>query len=140
LRRLRENALGHQPHDVKALRYSLSALLAAFAILQINDPDPLVWVVAYGLAAFCVAAPPEWKPRRKLSWLTGGVLLTLGLTSFPGFAGYLLSGEPSMILAEMSPDMPYVEPAREFLGIVIAGSALVGMRYRRPSPDAVPHA
>jgi len=125
---------------LKPIRYSLSAVFGVFALLQLNDPDPVVWVVAYGLVAFCIAAPPQWALVRKLSWLTGGVLLTLGLLSFPGFAGYLLSGEPGMIFAEMSPDMPQVEPAREFLGIVIAGGVLLAIRYRSLPRDAVRHA
>lgn len=112
-------------------------MFVVFALLQLNDPDPVVWVVAYGLVAFCIAVPPDGALGRRLSWLTGGVLLTLGLLSLPGFAGYLLSGNPGMILAEMSPDMPHVEPAREFLGVVIAAAVLVGLRYRgRPRDSA----
>lgn len=102
--------------------------MAVFAILQLNDPDPLVWIVAYGLVAFCVAVPPDpgWSVRS--AWLTSGVLLTLALVALPGFVDYLLSGDPGSIAAEMSADRPHVEAAREFLGVTIAGAVLAGIR------------
>jgi hypothetical protein len=117
---------------VTAFRYVLAALVAVFAVLQLNDPDPAVWLVAYGLVALCVAAPPYAALVSRLSWLTGGVLLTLALIALPGFFGYLTSGDLRMIAADMSPEKPYVEPAREFLGVAIAGAILIGVRYRRP--------
>jgi hypothetical protein len=99
-------------------------------LLQLNDPDPLVWILAYGLVAFCVAAPSgrDWSARA--AWLTGGVLLTLALGALPGFVGYLLSGDFGAIVAEMRPDRPHVESAREFLGVLIAALVLAGMRWR----------
>jgi hypothetical protein len=113
---------------LKIIRYSLAAVMAAFALLQLNDPDPLVWVVAYGLVALCVAAPmtPDWSARS--TWLTGGVLVALALGALPGFVAYLLSGDFASIAAEMSPDKPHVEPAREFLGVLIAALVLIGTR------------
>ena len=123
-------------HVLKILRYCLSALLVGFALLQLNDPDPVVWIVAYGIVAFCIAIPPHLPLTRNLSWLTGGVLLTLSLLSFPGFVDYLLSGDLSSISAEMSPDLPHIEPAREFLGLVIAGAALVGVRFKGSLRDS----
>ena len=113
---------------LKTLRYILAAAMAAFALLQLNDPDPLIWVVAYGLVAFCVAAPPQRAWSLPMTWLTGGVLLTLVLIALPGFVDYLLSGEFGSIAAEMSPDQPYIEPARELLGALIAALILIGSR------------
>jgi hypothetical protein len=109
--------------------------MAAFALLQLNDPDPLVWVVAYGLVACCVAAPPAWRWSASGTWLTSGVLLTLALIALPGFVDYLLSSDFGSIAAEMSPDLPYVEPAREFLGVVIAALILMGVRLSSPRSD-----
>lgn len=122
------SSLAYDLHVLKILRYCLAAVMAAFALLQLNDPDPLVWVVAYGLVAFCVAAPPEPDWAARGAWLTGGVLLTLALGALPGFVDYVLSGDLGSIAAEMSPDQPHVEPAREFLGVLIAALILIGMR------------
>ena len=103
--------------------------MAAFAILQLNDPDPLVWVVAYSLVAACVAAPQARSWSANAAWLTGGVLLALALAALPGFVDYLISGDPGSISAEMSPEQPHVEPAREFLGVLIAAAVLVVTRW-----------
>lgn len=116
---------------LKYFRYVLVALIAAFALLQFNDPDPLVWVVAYGVVAVCIALPSSVSFGRQLSWLAGGMLLILALETFQGVIGYAQSGEPGSLLGEMSPDRPWVEPAREFLGVVIAGAALIAGRYKR---------
>lgn len=106
------------------------ALIATFALLQVNDPDPVVWLVAYGLVAVSIAAPPRSMLALRLAWLAGGVLLTLGLLSLPGFVDYLASGQPGTILEAMSPEVPHIEPAREFIGLVIAAAVLAGIRYR----------
>ncbi len=112
--------------------------MAAFAFLQLNDPDPLVWVVAYGLVAVCVTAPPDRPWSIYTAWLTGGVLLALALAALPGFIDYLISGDLGSIAAEMSPGQPHVEPARELLGVVIAAAVLLGARWaarRSANPD-----
>lgn len=123
--------MSYDRRALKLLRYTLAVVFAAFALLQVNDPDPAAWLVAYGLVAVAVAVPLHSPAALPLFWLTGGVLLALGLISLPGFVDYLASGQPGTIFAEMSPDVPHVEPAREFLGLVIAGAALVGVRYAR---------
>lgn len=122
-------ALRYHRRVLKALRFSIAAVFVAFALLQVNDPDPVVWLVAYGLVAASIAAPSHFVFAQQLAWLTAGVLLALGLLSLPGFVDYLASGQPDTIFAEMSPDLPHVEPAREFLGLVIAGAALAAVRY-----------
>ena len=102
--------------------------MAVFALLQFNDPDPLVWVVAYALVTLAIAAPPEPDWSRLCTWLAGGMLLSLALIALRGFIDFLQSGDVASIAAEMSPDRPHVEPAREFLGVVIAAVALIVAR------------
>jgi len=103
--------------------------MAAFAVLQLNDPDPLVWIAAYAMVALCVAAPVARGWALRSTWLTGGMLLTLALIALPGFVDYLSSGDPGSIAAEMSPDQPHVEPAREFIGVLIALAVLALGRW-----------
>ena len=100
-----------------ALGHTLAALLfLAMAALQLNDPDPVLWVVVY----LAIATAPIGKLVKKQ--MPNAVRVTLGLIvaalliSLPGFIDYLLIGDFASITAEMSGDRPYVEGAREFIG------------------------
>ena len=108
----------------------VAGLYLAMAWLQINDPDPLYWVSAYLLAAWLPACRVLGGDGRRLSAYILGVLLAGVLMSAPGFIDYLLSGDHGSLFDEMSPDRPYVESARELLGLLIA-LAGVGFYARR---------
>lgn len=102
--------------------HSLAALLfLTMAWLQLNDPDPLFWVVLYlAVAAVPVSrllgAHPPGLADVALGLCLGGVLISL-----PGFLDYLGSGDWAAIGGSMSADKPYIEAARE------CGGALMGV-------------
>ena len=95
----------------------VSLLFFATAALQLNDPDPMLWVTTYLFAAGMPAA-------RLLGYrlpVSFGVALGLAfaclLISLPGFINYLSAEDHALISAEMTREKPYVESAREFLGV-----------------------
>ena len=52
-----------QDYRVRAINWTLGAILLAFAALQLNDPDALYWAALYAIGgAWCLAA--AWRPRR----------------------------------------------------------------------------
>lgn len=105
----------------KILWLSFAGLFLVSAALQFNDPDPLYWSVAYAAAALaCVRFAMRSGPRT-LVWVAFGIVLAGALSSAPGFYAWLGSGVS--LVGGMSE--PYVEQAREFIGIGIA-SIVVG--------------
>ena len=69
-------------------------------------------------------------PRFALVTL-GGVVAGL-LIAEPGFWEYLRSGDWASLGGEMRGDKPYIESGREFIGLVIAGAALLALRRAEP--------
>ena len=112
----------------KLVWYLLAAVFLLSAALQFNDPDPLYWSVAYSAAALACARFAIGSGPRTLVWLVLGVTLAGVLSTAPGFAGWLREG--GSLTADMG--QPYVEQAREFIGIGVASVALiVGLKFSR---------
>jgi len=94
------------------------------AVLQFNDPDPIYWSSVY----LCVAGVPitrllGWRSSAVI-WLPAGMVIAGLLLLLNGFLDYLLSADYSSIFASMQAEKPYIESAREFLGLFICGVCL----------------
>ena len=94
------------------------------AAIQLNDPDPAYWVTVYALVAVVPAARIFGRHLPKTSLVAAGMVLSGMLIAGSGFVDYLASGDYSSIGGKMMIAKPYVESAREFLGLVIAAAAL----------------
>ena len=102
----------------KIISVSWTLLFLVFAALQINDPDPLVWVSIYGAAAGFTL----WNSFGKVPPL----LLVAAILTALIFA-FLLWPEEYQGLTGKMDSRPGVEFARESLGLVICalGAAYV---------------
>jgi NO-binding membrane sensor protein with MHYT domain len=107
----------------------LPALLFAWsAYVQWNDPDPVVWILAYGaVAACCALAAFGRRPRAAITVLLAGLVVWM-LWLSPGFVQWLGMGAPS-IVEEMKATAPHIEVVREFLGLLIAVAVLALLRF-----------
>ena len=105
-------------------RWVLAALLLVSAAIQLNDPDPVYWVVAYAVAAAVVAAAALNRFDPIFSGIAIGGVIAGMLISAAGFVAYLMSGATGAIFGSMAASPAYVEEAREFLGLGIALAAL----------------
>lgn len=117
---------------LKALHAFLLALLVYIAWLQLNDPDPLFWVLLYLLAASAPLLALIDRPLKSRPYLLGlasgfclaGMAMVLG-----GASVYLQHlGEDSLI-QDMSADKPYIEEARELIGALIALIIVAGYSW-----------
>lgn len=102
------------------LFHGLATLLFfTMAAIQLNDPDPIFWVVVYLAAAVLAGGLCFGSRLETLSKVVFGMVLAGLLISGPGFIDYFISGDYSSIYGGMSGDKPYVESAREFGGLMI---------------------
>ena len=95
-------------------------VLAWFAALQLNDPDPLYWG---GFYALCTLVPLLAVFRIE-SLVLYGLCMIYGVSALvltgSGELEYLQHAGTESLLQGMNPDKPYIEEAREFLGALIA--------------------
>jgi hypothetical protein len=62
---------------MRILNSILAIMFLAFAFVQINDPDPVVWILIYGaMATLAIMAIFQYYPRK---FLIGILVLYLGL-------------------------------------------------------------
>lgn len=111
---------------MKLLNLVLAALFLLFAFVQINDPDPVLWILIYGaMAVACIfAAFGRYYPL-----ITSALLIAFLAYSFfyvSGVMEWLNSEDKSMLFDDIAKmQYPYIEESREFLGLFICIAVLV---------------
>ena len=118
----------------RRLGYAILGLaMTFFAWLQVNDPDPLLWLPLYATAAVLLfAAVFGWWRRSAviLAWVSYAVV---GAFAMPGFVEWLLHHPWSDLAGVMSPERQYIEDSRELLGLLIAAACLLFLWWAPPS-------
>ncbi|HEY0979060.1 MAG TPA: transmembrane 220 family protein [Flavobacteriales bacterium] len=110
----------------KALLLLLALVFVAFAYLNLNDPDPIIWVTAYGMVALLFVLAAFGKPLPLSTAVLTGILFVWMCTLIPGMIDWFEAGTPS-ITSEMKATEPHIEVVREFLGLLIAVLATGGL-------------
>ncbi|MFO7258764.1 MAG: transmembrane 220 family protein [Bacteroidota bacterium] len=103
----------------------LAVMFVIFAFVQVNDPDPLIWIVIYGLlAASCVlAAFKVFMP--KATAVLAVILIAYAVSFFPGVQEWMKSDDRSLLFDDIAKmQYPYIEESREFLGLLICVAVL----------------
>lgn len=121
---------------MKVVNFLLAAMFLIFAFVQINDPDPLVWILIYGaMAVVCVMAIFSFYPMRFLFAL---LIAYLGYSVFyfKGVMEWLKQNNKADLFDDVKKmEHWYIEEAREFLGlficIVILVAYIMAARKRR---------
>ena len=110
----------------KILYALLSLIFALFAYWQLNDKDPMLWVPIYGGVSLLIGSHLFFNVPKMLRV---AVLVAIGIGAavyIPGVGGWCNEGMPS-ITGSMKAESPYIENMREFLGLILAGLALLGV-------------
>lgn len=110
--------------------WSLTVLFLVFAGLQLNDPDPLVWVPLYLVPAATMARAASGRPRpRWLSWALA--------VAYTGLAVWWWPARFDGVTGPMNAHTT-VEECREALGLLICAAclALAGRFARRSTNEA----
>lgn len=118
--------------SLRTLAFILFVILASFAFLQINDPDPYIWAGFYLVCAMVPLLLTFTIYSRILFWFAVVLcIVVMGLYSM-GALEYLRHSADEALMQSMNPQKPYIEEAREFLGGLIALGLLVICRVSLP--------
>lgn len=98
----------------------LALMFMAFAFVQVNDPDPILWILIYGaMAAVSVMAIFNFY-LPKLMWALVAGYLVYEVMLFPGVMEWFNSSDRSLLFDDFAKMQNlYIEEAREFLGLTI---------------------
>jgi Transmembrane family 220, helix len=116
---------------MKYLNIFFAIMFLAFAALQVNDPDPILWILIYGvMAVVSVMAIFDYYNRWLMAALTLFYLIYLAIL-FPGVSEWLQQDDKSVLFDDvMKMQFPYIEESREFLGLLICQLVLVLCFFR----------
>jgi hypothetical protein len=124
---------------MRILNAFLALLFLAFALLQLNDPDPVLWFLIYGaMAAVCVMAMFEQYNKFLLIGL-GAAFSVYSFILWPGVSVWLTKDDKTTLFSEtMKMEHPYIEESREFLGLMICFIIIVYYLIRAYRKAAAP--
>jgi hypothetical protein len=116
---------------MKITNFILAVMFMAFAFVQINDPDPLLWIAIYGaMAVMCIMAAFRYYIKPLLWILLAGFLVYMVIL-WPGLQEWLRQEDKGVLFDEgMKMQFPYIEESREFLGLLICVIVLIAQIVR----------
>ena len=111
---------------MRILNFLLAIMFLVFAFLQLNDPDPVVWILIYGaMAVLSVMAIFEFYPVKFIIGL-GVVFMGYSLFYIPGVMEWLQQDDRSALFDDVAKmEHLYIEESREFLGLMICLAVLI---------------
>lgn len=115
---------------MRYLDLMVAGLFLLMSVIQLNDPDPAYWVLVYGAVGILALGAFRGKHNQLWTGVAIGAVLAGMIIAVPGFFEYFRAGDPASLTGAMLPEKPWVEPAREFIGLLMALVALVWY-YRR---------
>lgn len=97
-------------------------LFILFAALQINDPDPWLWIPLYLLAAGLCGYRYAGKAKTGLEWIAIGIYLVYALFLLfvrDGVVDWFDEHDAENLVQTMKATKPWIENTREFGGLAI---------------------
>jgi hypothetical protein len=115
---------------MKIIKIFFAVLFLLFAFVQINDPDPALWILIYGAMVYVsiMAFLNRYQTGIMVVMAAGYLIMTI--IYFDGFSTWLGSPNRSWLFDDIRKmEYPYIEEAREFLGLLICLAVLVFYFY-----------
>ncbi|HEY9047386.1 MAG TPA: transmembrane 220 family protein [Ohtaekwangia sp.] len=116
---------------MRVVNFLLAIMFLGFSFLQLNDPDPVIWILIYGvMAVTCIMAMFEYySPKVLLALIV--IYSAYSLLYIPGVIDWLKSDNPSELFSDVAKMAhPYIEESREFLGLLICIAVLLMYYFR----------
>ncbi len=116
---------------MKYLSIFFALMFMAFAALQVNDPDPVLWILIYGVMAVVSVMGIFDFYNRKLLIGLAVLFLVYMIILYPGVAEWFRQEDKSVLFNDvMKMEYPYIEESREFLGLLICQIVLATYFFR----------
>ncbi len=110
---------------IRIVNLMLTLVFLLFMAAQFNDPDPVFWAGIYGTVAVIAAFATFAKFSIPLILITLGASLGVMLYLMPSVFELLVHHHPGELMNRMAADKPYIEEAREALGLLVSVIALI---------------
>ena len=107
---------------MKTFNYIFSGLFVVFALLQINDPDPYVWIPIYGVAALICIFNAKKKYDRFAHLVILACCIIYGinlLIKSDSVVSWFNDHNAESLVESMKATKPWIENTREFGGLLI---------------------
>ena len=117
---------------MRIVNFVLAVMFLVFASLQLNDSnDVIIWILIYGIMAVtCVLAAFEFYSQKAIIALLV-IFFIYSLTYWSGVMDWFQSPDRSLLFDDIAKmQYPYIEAAREFLGLWICIAVLGLYLYR----------
>lgn len=123
---------------MKITNFVLAVMFLLFAFVQINDPDPLLWIAIYGaMAVVCIMAAYRYYIKPLLWVLLAGFIVYMVIL-WPGLNEWLQQEDKGVLFDEgMKMQFLYIEESREFLGLLICVIVLLVQLFRSRKSTSV---
>lgn len=121
---------------MRILNGFLAFVFFVFAAVQVNDPDPLIWILIY-MAMFTMAVMAMYGKYSRIAIVVLGVLYTLySFYYLPGVLEWLQQEDKFKLFDNVAKmEHLYIEETREFLGLMINMAVLVFYYFRSIKKD-----
>ncbi|MBU3821293.1 transmembrane 220 family protein [Flavobacteriaceae bacterium XHP0103] len=116
---------GKLSRSKKVINIVFFVLFALFAIVQLNDPDPVHWFLIYGAVSVTFLLANYINIPKQIIWVFVLALLIYASIHIAYFFDWIKIDHKEEIFGEMVYEKPYLEGTREFLGLIIAALALL---------------
>ena len=111
---------------MKVVNFLLAVMFLFFAFLQVDDPDPLIWILVYGgMAVLGVLAMFDRYFPKVIATLIV-IFVAYSLIYINGVREWLGEDNKALLFDDLAKmQHPYIEETREFMGLWICIIVLV---------------
>jgi len=124
---------------MKAVHFFLACVFLLFAFVQLNDPDPIHWILIYLFMAAISGLAFFNRFYSLVLWGGLGIFFLYSLVYTPGILTWLQQSDKSQLFDNVAKmEHLYIEESREFLGLFICELVLgwyLWLRRKRLSKD-----
>jgi len=102
---------------MRVFSYIIGLVFVSFALVQLNDPDPALWVLGYLVPAAVAFSYPHKKTNKTVLIILALVYLFGAILLFPSSLSAWISAEEQSKSLGMT--LPGIEEARESMGLFL---------------------